>query len=58
MVNAQGRWRISFTADLTQEVVDDLYLRIGLLEEYDSRPPAADANRNDFSIRTSIGWSF
>ena len=58
VVNAQGRWRISFAADVTQEVVNDLYLRIGLLEEYDSRPPAADANRNDFSIRTSIGWNF
>jgi len=53
-----GRWRISFTANLTQEILNLLYLRIGLVEEYDSKPPSADANKNDFSITTSLGWTF
>jgi len=58
VLNDQGRWRISFTVNLTQEVLNQLYLRIGLAEEYDSEPPSADANKNDFSITTSLGWTY
>jgi len=58
VLNDTGRWRISFTVNLTQEVLNQLYLRIGLAEEYDSKPPSADANKNDFSITTSLGWTF
>ena len=58
VLNDRGRWRISFAAALTQEIVSDLYLRIGVVEEYDSRPPSADANKNDFSITTSLGWTY
>ena len=58
VLNDRGRWRISFTANVTQEIVSDLYLRIGVVEEYDSRPPSADANKNDFSITTSLGWTY
>ncbi len=58
VLNDAGRWRISFTADLTQEIVNLLYLRIGLVEEYDSSPPSADANKNDFRITTSLGWTY
>jgi hypothetical protein len=58
VLNDQGRWRISFTANLTQEILNRLYLRIGLVEEYDSKPPSADANKNDFRITTSLGWTY
>jgi hypothetical protein len=53
-----GRWRISFSADITQEILNQLYLRVGLSELYDSRPPLADANQNDFTVTTSLGWTF
>ena len=53
-----GRWRIGFTVNLTQEVLSLLYLRVGLVEQYDSKPPSANANKNDFSITTSLGWTF
>lgn len=28
------------------------------VELYDSRPPSIDANQNDFSLTTSLGWKF
>jgi len=58
VLNDRGRWRISFAANLTQEILSDLYLRIGVVEEYDSEPPSANANKNDFSITTSLGWTY
>ena len=58
VLNDSGRWRIGFSANLTQEILNLLYLRIGVVEEYDSQPPSADANKNDFSITTSIGWTY
>jgi hypothetical protein len=58
VLNDRGRWRISFTANLTQEILNRLYLRIGVVEEYDSKPPSADANKNDFRITTSLGWTY
>ena len=58
VLNDQGRWRISFTANLTQEILNLLYLRIGVVEEYDSNPPSPDANKNDFRITTSLGWTY
>jgi hypothetical protein len=58
VLNDRGRWRIGFSANLTQEILNLLYLRIGVVEEYDSQPPSADANKNDFSITTSLGWTY
>ena len=52
-----GRWQISFTARVKHELLSLLYLTVGITEYYDSSPPA-DANRNDFSLTTSIGWTF
>ncbi len=58
VLNDSGRWRISFSANLTQEILNLLYLRVGVVEEYDSRPPSIDANKNDFRITTSLGWTY
>ena len=58
VLNDSGRWRISFSIDLTQEILNLLYLTVGLDEEYDSKPPSADANKNDFRITTSLGWTY
>jgi hypothetical protein len=58
VLNDSGRWRISFSIDLTQEILNLLYLTVGLDEEYDSKPPSADANKNDFRLTTSLGWTY
>ncbi|MGW8283291.1 MAG: DUF481 domain-containing protein [Gemmatimonadota bacterium] len=52
-----GRWQISFTASVKHELLKLLYLTISVNEYYDTSPPA-DANQNDLSITTSIGWTF
>ena len=52
-----GRWRVNFYLDATKEIWSDFYLALGINEVYDSRPPR-DTNKNDFSLTTSIGYSF
>jgi hypothetical protein len=57
ILDDSGRWQVSFTSSLSRELVSNLYLSIGITEFYDSRPPT-DANKNDFSFTSSLGWSF
>ncbi|MCL7961464.1 MAG: DUF481 domain-containing protein [marine benthic group bacterium] len=57
ILDDSGRWQISFTSSLSRELVSSLYLSIGITEIYDSRPPT-DANKNDFSFTSSLGWNF
>ncbi len=57
ILDDSGRWQISFTSSISRELVSSLYLSIGITEFYDSRPPT-DANKNDFSVTSSLGWSF
>jgi hypothetical protein len=57
ILNDAGRWQISFTAQMKHELLSLLYITVGVNEYYDTSPPA-DANQNDFSVTTSIGWTF
>ena len=57
ILNDSGRWLIRFQTDLTQEIVNLLYLKVGLLEIFDSKPPEG-TNKNDFSITTSLSFTF
>jgi len=57
ILNDSGRWQISWTASLNRELVNSLYLNIGVTEIFDSQPPT-DANKNDLSFNSSLGWSF
>jgi hypothetical protein len=58
VLNEGGRWRFEFTLQARKELVSDLYLAVGLAESHDTRPPLADANKNDFSLKTTLGFSF
>jgi hypothetical protein len=58
IIGGGGRWRLSFTLNFEREIVKDLNLGIGITELYDSQPPSADAEKNDFSLTTYLGWSF
>ena len=57
VLNDAGRWQINFTAQLKRELFNNFYFDIGLTEYFDSSPPT-DAARNDFSINTSLSWTF
>lgn len=52
-----GRLRIQTQTNLKFELVKDLYLGVGLYENFDSRPPV-NAPKNDLGITTSVGWKF
>jgi putative salt-induced outer membrane protein YdiY len=52
-----GRMRMQTTSDLRIKIVKDLYWGFHLYENFDSKPPVR-ADKNDFSISTSLGWKF
>lgn len=58
IIGEGGRWRLSFTLNFEREIVNNLNLGIQIAEAYDSQPPSADAEKNDFSLTTYLGWSF
>lgn len=58
VLSQSGRWRIAFETSLSREIVSNFYLSVGVHEQFDSKPPAEDAEKNDFSVTTSFGWSF
>jgi hypothetical protein len=53
-----GRWRINYTLNASRDIFQNFLLNLGITETYDSDPTSADADKNDFSITTSIGWTF
>ncbi len=53
VLNNSGRWQINFTANLNRELLNQLYLTIGVTEIYDSKPPS-NTNKNDFSLTPSL----
>lgn len=58
ILNQWGRWRVTFDFNVNREVVNNLYINLGVTEAYDSNPTAPGANKNDFTFTTSLGWSF
>ncbi len=57
VLNDRGRWQINFTAQLQRELLHNLYLDVSVNEYFDSSPPS-NANKNDFSVSMSLGWTF
>jgi putative salt-induced outer membrane protein YdiY len=53
-----GRVRVSSDSNLHIELVKDFYWDFHLYENFDSRPPAAHASRNDLGVTTGLGWKF
>lgn len=58
IVNESGRWRASFNLSAKRELVKNFYIRLGVNELFDSKPPSSEAKRNDFSFTTSLGIDF
>jgi hypothetical protein len=52
-----GRVRLSEDSSLQFQVVKNLYWKMSIYENYDSRPPVI-APKNDFGTSTSFGWKF
>ena len=57
-LSESGRVRTDFDLSLEWEIVTDLIWGISLYHDYDSDPPSAAAEKEDYGIITSIGWEF
>ena len=53
-----GRVRGEFDVSLKWEIVSDLFWELSLYDSYDSDPVIDGAEKNDYGIATSLGWSF
>jgi hypothetical protein len=53
-----GRYRGSLDTTLRRELISDLFFDVSLYYSYDTDPPAADAEKNDYGIVTSLGYKF
>ena len=53
-----GRFRVNFDARIAWEIIDDFTIGLNVTENYDSRPPSADATKRDFQYSFSVGWSW
>ncbi len=53
-----GRVRIAARAGIQQDIWKDFGFAITFFDTYDSRPPTADALRNDYGVTTSVSWTF
>jgi hypothetical protein len=52
-----GRVRVDWQSSFSWEIWKDVYWKMSILENYDSRPPQG-ASHNDFTMTTSFGVSF
>lgn len=52
-----GRWRGEGSLELRREIVSDLFFAITLNDSYDNQP-AEGAETNDWSVVTSLGYTF
>lgn len=52
-----GRQRVDWQANISWEIWKDIYWRISMIENFDSRPPEGASN-NDFTLTSSVGISF
>jgi hypothetical protein len=53
-----GRVRAEAELSLKYEFVDDLFFELKLYGAYDSRQPGTNTGASDYSVTTSLGYSF
>ncbi len=53
-----GRIRLLAEGRVRFELIKDLYFSVNVYNIYDNDPPIEDVAKNDFSISTSLGWTF
>ena len=53
-----GRYRTDSSIALRREIITDFFVDLSLFQTYDSDPPDALAEKSDYGIITSLGYSF
>jgi len=56
-LSAAGRVRPLSNSYVMLEILHNLFWKLRVYENYDSRPPTS-APKNDFGVTTSFGWKF
>jgi len=57
-LTVSGRWRVNYDIKIKIEIINDLYFSLSFYDNYDSKPPSADASNNDYGVTTSLGYTF
>lgn len=58
-ITESGRVRAQFDANIRRELISDLYWDLTFTDSYDSDPVSSGAeSTSDYSVTTSLGWSF
>ncbi len=52
----RNRTKLNFS--LRQEIVSDLFIDVSLYHSYDTNPPDPAAEKDDYGLTTSVGYSF
>ena len=53
-----GRFRLEASASLKRELFSDFFFGLKGYESYDSEPATAGAQKNDWGLSLSLGFSF
>ena len=53
-----GRLRAKADVSLRYEIVKDLFAELSLTDDYDSKAPSSNAEKHDYAVVTSLGYSF
>ena len=57
-LTVSGRVRASAEISLRYVLIDDFYAELSWSETYDNKPRSADAARRDYTVTTSLGYTF
>jgi hypothetical protein len=57
-LSVSGRIRTDVNANLSREIVKDFTVGTTVYHSYDRRPPTEDAERHDYGVTLTIGWTF
>ena len=57
-LTVSGRYRVEFNSSLRRELVKDFFWALSLLDSFDSDPPTMGRVKNDWTVITSLGYSW
>jgi hypothetical protein len=57
-LTTSGRYRLEFNSSLRRELVKDFFWDLSLLDSFDSDPPTGSEASNDWTVVTSLGYSW
>jgi hypothetical protein len=57
-ITESGRYRGTADVSLRKEIIKDFFLELSFYYDYDSQPPGDATAKDDYSITTSLGYTF